>query len=49
MKPVRTVHLATARSTAGVRHRHEVFDGETRLDVQLAALAVALQMMRDAN
>jgi nicotinamide-nucleotide amidase len=48
MKPVGTVHIATARSTAGIRHRHEVFDGETRLDVQMAAVAVALQMMRDA-
>ncbi len=48
MKPVGTVHIATARSTAGIRHRHEVFDGETRLDVQMAAAAVALQMMRDA-
>ncbi len=48
MKPVGTVHIATARSTAGIRHRHEMFDGETRLDVQLAAVAVALQMMRDA-
>lgn len=48
MKPVGTVHIATARSTAGIRHRHEVFDGETRLEVQLAAVAVALQMMRDA-
>jgi len=47
MKPVGTVHLATARSTAGIRHRHEVFEGETRLDVQMAAVAVALQMMRD--
>lgn len=48
MKPVGTVHIATARSTAGIRHRHENFDGETRLDVQMAAVAVALQMMRDA-
>jgi nicotinamide-nucleotide amidase len=48
MKPVGTVHIATARSTAGIRHRHEVFDGETRLDMQMAAVAVALQMMRDA-
>jgi nicotinamide-nucleotide amidase len=48
MKPVGTVHIATARSTAGIRHRHEVFDGETRLEVQMAAAAVALQMMRDA-
>jgi nicotinamide-nucleotide amidase len=48
MKPVGTVHIATARSTGGIRHRHEVFDGETRLDVQMAAVAVALQMMRAA-
>ncbi|MDX2121806.1 MAG: CinA family protein [Gemmatimonadota bacterium] len=48
MKPVGTVHLATARSTAGIRHRHELFEGQTRLDVQMAAVAVALQMMRDA-
>ncbi|MCF8504473.1 MAG: CinA family protein [Caulobacter sp.] len=48
MKPVGTVHIATARSTGGIRHRHEVFDGDTRLDVQMAAVAVALQMMRDA-
>lgn len=48
MKPVGTVHIATARSTAGIRHRHENFDGETRLDVQMAAVAVALQMMRNA-
>ncbi|MES2034650.1 MAG: CinA family protein [Pseudomonadota bacterium] len=48
MKPVGTVHLATARSTAGIRHRHEVFDGPNRLDVQLAAVAVALEMLREA-
>ncbi|MDP1736143.1 MAG: CinA family protein [Caulobacter sp.] len=48
MKPVGTVHIATARSTAGIRHRHELFEGETRLEVQMAAAAVALQMLRDA-
>lgn len=48
MKPVGTVHLATARSTAGIRHRHEVFDGETRLEVQLAAVTMALEMLREA-
>jgi len=48
MKPVGTVHLATARSTAGIRHRHEVFDGPNRLDIQLAAVAVALEMLREA-
>ena len=48
MKPVGTVHLATARSTAGIRHRHEVFDGPGRADIQMAAVALALQMMREA-
>lgn len=48
MKPVGTVHLATARSTAGIRHVHEVFDGPDRWDIQMAAVATALQMMRDA-
>ncbi|ATQ44983.1 CinA family protein [Caulobacter mirabilis] len=48
MKPVGTVHLATARSTGGIRHVHEVFDGPERQDIQLAAVAVALQMLRDA-
>ena len=48
MKPVGTVHLATARSTAGIRHRHELFEQDTRAGVQMAAVAVALQMMRDA-
>lgn len=48
MKPVGTVHLATARSTAGIRHRHEVFDGPNRLDVQLAAVTMALEMLREA-
>ena len=48
MKPVGTVHLATARSTAGIRHRHELFEQDTRMGVQMAAVAVALQMLRDA-
>jgi len=48
MKPVGTVHLATARSTAGIRHRHELFEQDTRMGVQMAAVVVALQMMRDA-
>lgn len=48
MKPVGTVHLATARSTAGIRHRHELFEQDTREGVQMAAVAVALQMLREA-
>ena len=47
MKPVGTVHFATARSNQGLIHRHELFDGETREAVQLAAVQMALQMLRD--
>ena len=48
MKPVGTVHLATARSTAGIRHRHELYEFDTRWEVQMAAVATALQMLREA-
>ena len=48
MKPVGTVHLATARSTAGVRRRHELYEFDTRWDVQMAAVATALLMLREA-
>jgi nicotinamide-nucleotide amidase len=48
MKPVGTVHLATARSTGGIRHRHELFESPDRWDIQMAAVAVALEMMREA-
>lgn len=47
MKPVGTVHLATARSNQPIHHRHEVFEGETRDEIQLAAVQTALQMLRD--
>jgi nicotinamide-nucleotide amidase len=48
MKPVGTVHFATARSNAPIRHSHERFDFETREEVQLAAVAFALTMLREA-
>lgn len=48
MKPVGSVHLATARSTKGIRHHFEMFDGPDRKDIQIAAAIMALQMMRDA-
>jgi nicotinamide-nucleotide amidase len=48
MKPVGTVHLATARSTGGIRHVHEVFEGPERWDIQMSAVATALRMMREA-
>ena len=47
MKPVGTVHFATARTNAGIVHRHEVFDGDTREAIQLAALRTALEMLRE--
>lgn len=47
MKPVGTVHIATARSNQALMHRSELFDGETREEIQLAAVAAALQALRD--
>ncbi|NBB16199.1 nicotinamide-nucleotide amidohydrolase family protein [Caulobacter sp. SLTY] len=48
MKPVGTVHFATARSNKGIRHAVERFDGPERIDIQLAAVAMALTMLREA-
>ncbi|MDB5471955.1 MAG: damage-inducible protein CinA, partial [Caulobacter sp.] len=48
MKPVGTVHFATARSNRGIRHVVERFDGPDRIDVQIAAVIMALTMLREA-
>jgi nicotinamide-nucleotide amidase len=48
MKPVGTVHFAVARANRSVVHRHEVFDGQTREAVQLAAVRTALELLREA-
>jgi nicotinamide-nucleotide amidase len=48
MKPVGTVHLAVARSNRSVTHRHEIFDDTSREEIQLAAVRVALEMLREA-
>lgn len=48
MKPVGTVHFAVARANRSVVHRHELFDGQTREAVQLAAIRTALEMLREA-
>ena len=48
MKPVGTVHFAVARANRSVVHRHECFDGQTREEVQLAAIRTALEMLREA-
>lgn len=47
MKPVGTVHIATARTNHGLMHRSELFEEDTREGVQLAAVQAALQMLRD--
>jgi nicotinamide-nucleotide amidase len=47
MKPVGTVHIATARSNHGLRHQAELFEFETREEIQLAAVQAALQALRE--
>jgi nicotinamide-nucleotide amidase len=47
MKPVGTVHIATARTNQALHHREELFEHETREGVQLAAVQAALQALRD--
>ena len=47
MKPVGTVHIATARSNQGLMHREEFFQLPEREDIQLAAVQSALQALRD--
>ncbi|MFM8939964.1 MAG: CinA family protein [Phenylobacterium sp.] len=47
MKPVGTVHIATARSNGGLHHRQEFFQVETREEIQLAAVQAALEAMRE--
>lgn len=47
MKPVGTVHIATARSNQALMHKAELFEGETREEIQLAAVQSALQALRD--
>ena len=47
MKPVGTVHIATARSNQALMHKAELFEGETREEIQFAAVQSALQALRD--
>jgi nicotinamide-nucleotide amidase len=47
LKPVGTVHIATARSNQALMHRAEFFDFDTREEIQLAAVQAALQALRD--
>jgi nicotinamide-nucleotide amidase len=47
LKPVGTVHFATARANQSVYHRMEMFELDTREEIQLASVQVALEMLRD--
>ncbi|HEY2179602.1 MAG TPA: CinA family protein [Caulobacteraceae bacterium] len=47
MKPVGTVHFATSRANQSVHHRMEMFDLDSRWDIQIAAVQTALEMLRD--
>ncbi len=47
MKPVGTVHFATARANQSVRHTMEMFELDERWDIQIAAVQTALEMLRD--
>lgn len=48
MKPVGTVHIATARSNHALAHRLERFGDLGREEIQLASVAAALEMLREA-
>jgi len=47
MKPVGTVHIATARANQALMHREEFFEEETREGIQLGAVQAALTMLRE--
>lgn len=47
MKPVGTVHFATARSNGAILHRVEHFKDMDRNQVRLASLQTALEMLRE--
>ena len=47
MKPVGTVHIATARTNHGLYHSQEFFQVESRFEIQLAAVQAALEQLRE--
>ncbi len=47
MKPVGTVHIASARTNQGLRHRLQLFEFEDRETIQLAAVRAALEALRE--
>jgi nicotinamide-nucleotide amidase len=47
LKPVGTVHFATARANQSVLHRHELFEQADRAEIQMASVQIALEMLRE--
>lgn len=47
LKPVGTVHLASARTNQSLHHRLEFFELESRWDIQMATVLSGLEMLRD--
>ena len=47
LKPVGTVHISTARTNHGLTHRHEFFEIDDRIGIQMAAVQSALEMLRE--
>jgi nicotinamide-nucleotide amidase len=47
LKPVGLVHFATARSNQSILHRVERFDDIGRQEIQIAAVGIALEMLRE--
>lgn len=47
MKPVGTVHFATARANGPIHHRMELFEDDDRDAIRLGAVRVALEMLRE--
>jgi nicotinamide-nucleotide amidase len=47
LKPVGLVHFATARANQSIMHRVERFGEMGRNEIQLAAVEIALEMLRD--
>ncbi|HEV7156952.1 MAG TPA: CinA family protein [Caulobacteraceae bacterium] len=47
LKPVGTVHFATARANQSVQHRLEMFDLDQRWDIQMASVQIALELLRE--
>ena len=47
MKPVGTVHFATLRANQALYHRQEFFELQTREEIQLASVLVALEMLQE--